>query len=60
VNGDGITLWHGKKDVNTPFGMAEKAQMLMRGCELKTFEEETHLSLPFNHLEEIIRGLLEV
>jgi pimeloyl-ACP methyl ester carboxylesterase len=58
VNGENVTLCHGKKDINAPFGMAEKAAKLMRGCKLKVYEEETHLSLPVKHLEEIIRGLL--
>ena len=60
VNRENVTVWHGKKDTNAPFWMAEKAAMLMNGCELKGFEEETHLSLPVKHLEEVIRGLLKL
>jgi pimeloyl-ACP methyl ester carboxylesterase len=60
VNGENITIWHGKKDMNAPFAMAEKAVNLMKGCEMKAFEEETHLSLPYNHLEDVIRGLLKL
>ena len=60
VSGENVILWHGKEDVNAPFAMAEKAARLMKGCELRAFEEETHLSLPFNHMEEIVRGLLKV
>ncbi len=60
IDGDNITLWHGKQDVNIPFAMAEKAAKLIKGCEFKAFEEETHLSLPYNHLEGIIRVLLKI
>lgn len=60
VNGKNVMLWHGKNDINAPLEMAEKAANLMKGCELKVFEEETHLSLPVKHLEEIIRGLLKL
>ena len=47
-------------DVNTPFGMAEKAATLVKGCELRAFEEETHMSMPYNHFDEILKRLLEV
>jgi pimeloyl-ACP methyl ester carboxylesterase len=60
VDGNNVTLWHGKEDVNAPFSMAEKAVKLMKGSALKVFEEETHLSLPYNHVEEMIRGLLKL
>jgi pimeloyl-ACP methyl ester carboxylesterase len=58
VDGENVVLWHGKEDINTPFGMAEKAVKLLKGCELRAFEEETHLSLPLNHMEEIVEALL--
>jgi len=60
VDGRDVTLWHGKADVNCPVSMAEEAGKLIKGCELKVFEEETHMSLPFNHVEEILRGLLRL
>jgi pimeloyl-ACP methyl ester carboxylesterase len=60
INGENVTLWHGKKDVNTPFGMAEKASKLMKGCELKAFEEETHLSLPYNKLGDVVKSILQL
>jgi pimeloyl-ACP methyl ester carboxylesterase len=58
LDGKRITLWHGKKDINTPFLMAEKAAKVLKGCELKVFEEESHLSLPYNYIEEIIGNML--
>lgn len=60
VNGVNVTLWHGKKDSNAPYGMAEKAANLMKGCEFKCFDEETHLSLPYHHLEDILRSILKL
>ncbi|KAH8819304.1 Alpha/Beta hydrolase protein, partial [Xylogone sp. PMI_703] len=58
LDGKRVMLWHGKKDINTPFLMAEKAAKVL-SCELKAFEEETHLSLPYNNIEEIIAGMLK-
>lgn len=60
VDGKNVTLWHGMRDTNTPFAMAEKAAKLMKGCELKAFENETHLSLPYHHLQDIMRQLLKL
>lgn len=60
VDGRDVTLWHGKGDVNCPVLMAEEAGKLIKGCELKVLEGETHMSLPFNHVEEILRGLLRI
>jgi hypothetical protein len=60
LDGRDVTLWHGKADVNTPFGMAEEASKLMEGCKFNVFEEETHTSLPCIHAEEILKGLLNI
>ena len=60
VSGENVTLWHGKKDFNAPFQMAEKAAKLMKGCELNAFEDETHLSLPYHHLDDVIKALLKL
>jgi len=60
VDGKGMTLWHGGADINTPSGMAKKAAGLLKGCELKMFEEETHMSLPYNHVEDILKKLLNL
>jgi pimeloyl-ACP methyl ester carboxylesterase len=60
VDGENVTLWHGKMDINAPFEMAEKAAKLIKGCELKVFDDETHLSLPYHHLEDIVEQLLKL
>jgi pimeloyl-ACP methyl ester carboxylesterase len=60
VDGENVMLWHGKEDINTPFGMAEKAAKILKGCKLRAFEDETHLSLPLNHMEDIVAALLRL
>lgn len=59
INGGNVTIWHGKKDINTPFAAAEKASKLIKGCEFKGFDEETHLSLPYNNLEDLVKSILK-
>ena len=49
----------GRGGVNAPFAMAEKAAKL-KGGNLRAFEEETHLSLPYNHSGEIIKEILKL
>ncbi|TVY78165.1 hypothetical protein LSUE1_G004191 [Lachnellula suecica] len=58
VVGQRVVLWHGREDVNTPLGMAEKATGAMKGCEFHILDGETHLSLPLNRLEGILRDLV--
>jgi hypothetical protein len=60
TEGGDVTIWHGKKDVNTPFSAAEKAAKLIKGCEFKGFEEDTHLSLPYNKLEDLVKNILKI
>ncbi|KUJ23440.1 alpha/beta-hydrolase [Mollisia scopiformis] len=57
VVGKKVVLWHGRGDVNVPVGMAERAAEKME-CRLRIVEGETHLSLPYYHIEEIIREVL--
>lgn len=60
VNGENATIWHGNEDANTPFGMAQRAAGLLEGCVFHAVEGETHLSLPYNHMENILKGLLKL
>ncbi|KAJ5272933.1 alpha/beta-hydrolase [Penicillium angulare] len=59
LNGKRIDLWHGKKDVNAPFLMAEKAAAVLEGCDFHGLEEESHLSLPYNCIDSILENLVQ-
>jgi hypothetical protein len=56
IDARGLTIWHGKQDVNCPFGMAEKAAEFLKGAETEFFEEG-HAIVAF-HQEEILRRFL--
>ncbi|KAN0104979.1 alpha/beta-hydrolase [Hyaloscypha variabilis] len=60
ISCENATIWHGKQDTNTPFSAAEKASKLIKGCEFKGFEEETHLSLPYHKLEDVVQSILRL
>lgn len=51
-------LWHGGADINIPVAMMTKAGERLKGSKVKVFEEETHMSCPVNHGEEIMQQLL--
>jgi len=57
VSGERLCLWHGKQDVNIPVGMAERAAPLLRGAELRVFDE-THMTLPVRYGAGILKQLL--
>jgi pimeloyl-ACP methyl ester carboxylesterase len=52
-----IGLWHGKLDINCPFGMAQHAAGLLKASETHFLEEEAH-SLASFHKDEILRSFL--
>jgi pimeloyl-ACP methyl ester carboxylesterase len=53
----GIQLWHGVEDRNVPAAMAKAVAARVPDCEVHFLEEEAHLSILFNHGEEIIGKL---
>ncbi|TPX19042.1 uncharacterized protein E0L32_011286 [Thyridium curvatum] len=53
-----LALWHGGKDVNVPIGMADKAVEVLKNVEYHRYEDEGHLSVALNHLDEILDMLL--
>jgi len=59
VDGKDVSIWHGKNDVNTPILMAEDASKLLMGSKFHAFDE-THLSLPFNHMKDLLKDLLKL
>ena len=58
VEFEGLAIWHGRLDTNVPIITAEKAARLLKGVELRVFEDESHLSLPVNHLADIMGSFL--
>lgn len=57
---EGLMLWHGTLDINTPIRMADLAAAKLNGSELRRFDEEAHISLPVHHVEEILNRLMQV
>ena len=54
-----IFLWHGGLDRNVPISMAKAAAERIPGCQASFFPEEGHLSLLYNHGDEIISALVK-
>ena len=58
VDGEGVQIWHGRKDRNAPVQMAKEAARRMPGVQLHIFDEEGHLGVPAKHVDEIMKELL--
>ncbi|KAJ5313672.1 uncharacterized protein N7443_000556 [Penicillium atrosanguineum] len=58
IDGRDVKLWHGRLDHNTPVGMAEEAAVLI-GCRTSFGEVDGHMSMSFNHVDEVLKDLLE-
>ncbi|KAI1763382.1 Alpha/Beta hydrolase protein [Hypoxylon sp. FL1150] len=52
-----LVLWHGSKDVNVPVQMAEKAAAQIPNADLRVEQEEAHISLIVNKLDDIVETL---
>ena len=52
-----IILWHGVQDKNVPIETARYVVENLQECHYKFYNEEAHLSLFFNHTEEIFLTL---
>lgn len=52
-----IALFHGEQDRCAPIALARKAKALLPTARLVTYANESHLSTPCNHLEEIASAL---
>ena len=50
-------LWHGELDRNVPVVAGRHLASVLPNCRATFYPEEAHLSLPFNHQEEILRAL---
>jgi pimeloyl-ACP methyl ester carboxylesterase len=54
-----VHLWHGEKDLNVPVSVGRYAANAIPKCQATFLEGEGHLSLPYNHMREILSVLVE-
>lgn len=52
-----VYLWHGELDVNVPISMGKKMCELIPNCKGKFLPNESHMSVAFNHIDEILETL---
>lgn len=55
----GVHLWHGAQDLNVPISVGRYVAEAIPNCEARFFESEGHLTLPRNHIREILSALIE-
>ena len=54
---DNVHLWHGELDVNVPVSMGRAVAKSIPNCHARFYPDETHLSVAFNHLEEVMEAM---
>jgi pimeloyl-ACP methyl ester carboxylesterase len=54
-----VLLWHGEDDGTVPVEMAQNNAREIPDCRATFLPKEGHFSLPVNHMEEILTGLLK-
>ncbi|KAF2419592.1 alpha/beta-hydrolase [Tothia fuscella] len=59
LDGGRLTIWHGRKDINVPVSMPDKASELIVGTEYKRLDDEAHVSLIVRQKEKILSNLVE-
>ncbi len=55
-----IRLWHGERDRGVPIEMIKEMTYLLEGAVLKTYLNEGHLSIIFNHLDDIVEDIRKI
>ena len=58
ISFDNIHLWHGELDVNVPVSMARAVAKAIPNCRARFYPNETHLSVAFNHVEEVMGAMI--
>ena len=58
ISFDNVHLWHGEQDVNVPVSMARAVASSIPDCQARFYPDETHLSVAFNHLDEVMEAML--
>ena len=56
---EGVRLYYGSKDTNTPARMGMNMAAKLKDAVFKEFEAETHMTLFANHLDDILRDIVE-
>jgi pimeloyl-ACP methyl ester carboxylesterase len=54
-----VHLWHGAQDLNVPISVGRHMAEHIPGCKSRFLEAEGHLTLPHNHLHELLSSLVE-
>jgi len=52
-------LWHGELDANVPISVGRYVAAAIPGCHSTFLGEEAHLSLPHNHIQEILSVMVD-
>jgi len=52
-----VYIWHGDKDVFVPSSMGHRMSELIPNCQGNFFPDEGHISVAYNHLDEILETL---
>jgi pimeloyl-ACP methyl ester carboxylesterase len=53
-----VHLWHGEQDLNVPISVGRYVAEAIPGCNASFFEVDGHLTLPHNHIGEILSTLI--
>jgi pimeloyl-ACP methyl ester carboxylesterase len=53
-----VYLWHGEADKNAPIAMGQYLAKAIPGCQAQFYPGEGHLTVLFNHPQEIFRALV--
>lgn len=57
---EGVRLWYGTEDENTPVGMGRKMAERLPHVVMKEYVGDSHMSILHNHLEDIKRDLMDM
>jgi len=53
-----VYLWHGELDVNVPVSVGRYVADAIPNCHSTFLKDEAHLSLPYNHIQDILNVLV--
>ena len=53
-----VHMWHGELDLNVPISVARHVADAIPNCHPTFFKDEAHISLPHNHIREILSILI--